>query len=73
MGTAILSKLAEFMTEIGTIFTNMFTSGISIFYDSAGSEGSELTAIGEIALIGLGVSLFLFAFGFIRRLIRMRG
>lgn len=72
--STIFTALGEIITGLVTLIGNLFAGVTEIFY-VAGTEGAsgELTFIGILMLIGVGMGLFWLGFNFIRSLIKMRG
>lgn len=73
MITAIFTELSAIVSAFVTMLTSLFGSVVDIFYTpgTSGAAGS-LTVIGTLALIGLGTGLVIWAFNFVRRLIRVK-
>lgn len=73
----IIQGIFEALTSIITSFVSMLTSLFQnvvnlIWTPASGGEGGSLTVLGVFLLIGLGTGLVLWAFYFIRSLIRIR-
>jgi len=66
--SAIFETLSEIITEVVTLMTSLFEGVADIFY----AEG-ELTFVGTLALVGLGISLFWLGFKFIRSWVKTKG
>ena len=70
--TEIFDTLGDIITGAIGIFQSLFADGtgiISIFYATA----TGLTFMGVLLLLGLGMGLVRFAFGWVKSLIQMRG
>ena len=68
---------AEIISAVGSIFgliPDIFTEVTKVFW-TPGAEGSggELTFVGTITLIGVGLGLIIWGFGVIRGFMHMRG
>lgn len=65
-----LSTIAQaFITLLTSIFSNI---GTLIYTPGSGSDPGQLTTLGTLLLIALGTGLVMWAFYFIRNLIRVR-
>lgn len=73
MVSAIFTQLSDIVSSFVTMLTSLFGSVVDIFYTpgTSGAAGS-LTLIGTLSLIGLATGLVIWAFNFVRRLIRVR-
>lgn len=75
-----MAILEAIFTALGTIASNFVTLLTSVFQSVAnmiwtpgtGSDPGQLTVLGIFLLIGAGTGLVIFAFNFIRSLIRIR-
>ena len=69
--TEIFSTLEDIVTGVIGVFQIIFgNSGIiAIFYETA----TGLTIVAILMLLGLGMGLVVFAFNWVRSLIKMRG
>jgi hypothetical protein len=65
----IFDTILEVVTEYITILQGLFEGLVEIFYDST---GAELTLLGTLALIAVGVGIVAWAFGLVKSLFRMR-
>ena len=73
MITAIFSELSSIVSAFVNMLTSLFGSVVDIFYTPGTSGGAgSLTVVGTLALIGLGTGLVIWAFNFVRRLIRVK-
>lgn len=74
MVTQIFSVLGEIAQGFAGLVVDLFGAVVAIFYTApTGSETTgSLTIVGTLALIGVGTGLVIWAFNFIRRLIRIR-
>lgn len=72
--TSIFEVLGTIITQLVSLIGDLFEGVVTIFY-KAGESGAagELTFVGVLALVGVGVGLFWLGFGFIRNLIKMKG
>lgn len=64
----IFDKVTTIVTKVGDLFVSLFESAVSIFYNSE----TGLTIIGVLSLVGIGFSLLMWAFNFIRSLLKLR-
>lgn len=74
MVSQIFSVLGEIASGFASLIVDLFGAVVSIFY-TAPAEGAttgSLTIVGTLALIGVGTGLVIWAFNFVRRLIRIR-
>lgn len=70
----IFSVLGSIAQGFASLLVDLFGAVVSIFY-TAPAEGQtvgSLTVVGTLALIGIGTGLVIWAFRFIRSLIRVR-
>jgi hypothetical protein len=65
----IFDTIVAVVTEYITVLQGLFDGLVEIFYDST---GSELTLLGTLALIAVGVGIVAWAFGLVKSLFRMR-
>ena len=74
MVSQIFSVLGEIAQGFASLVVDLFSAVVTIFYTApTGSETTgSLTIVGTLALIGVGTGLVIWAFNFIRRLIRIR-
>lgn len=71
--SSIFSTLGEIAESFGTLMVSLFQSVINLFWQpNTGGTGGSLTVLGVFMLIGLATGLFIWAFSYIRRLIRIR-
>ena len=69
----IFSTLGEIAQSFGTLLVGLFEAVVSLFWtEGEGGTGGQLTILGVFMLIGMATGLFIWAFGYIRRLIRIR-
>lgn len=70
---AIFEVLGQIITAFINLLVSLFEAVVSIFY-TAGTQGAagSLTMVGTLALVGLGTGLVIWAFHYIRNLIRVR-
>ncbi len=70
----IFSVLGSIAQGFASLLVDLFGAVVSIFYTApTGSETvGSLTVVGTLALIGIGTGLVIWAFRFIRSLIRVR-
>lgn len=74
MVSSIFSTLGEIISSFAGLLVDLFSSVVAIFYTApTGSETTgSLTIVGTLMLIALATGLVIWAFNFIRRLIRVR-
>lgn len=73
MVSAIFNTLTEITTSVITWFTSLFNGVTEVFYTAGeGGASGQLTLIGMLALIGVGVGAFYFVLRWIMSLIRVR-
>lgn len=69
----IFETLGSIVSSFVTMLVSLFESVVDIFYTpGTGEAPGELTIVGVLMLIGLGTGLVIWAFSYIRRLIRVR-
>ena len=68
MFSAILTYIGNGITDVFTLFGSVFSGGIALFWD-----GTALTDLGEIMLLGAIVGLVLMGIKFIRSMIPFVG
>ena len=70
----IFSVLGSIAQGFAALLVDLFGAVVSIFYTApTGTETvGSLTVVGTLALIGIGTGLVIWAFKFIRSLIRVR-
>lgn len=73
MITSIFGELSNIVNAFVDMLVSLFSKVVDIFYTpgTSGAAGS-LTIVGTLALIGLGTGLVIWAFNFVRRLIRVK-
>lgn len=70
----IIDSVFNVFTKVSAWFVETLPTLTGIFYDSAANSGAgELTVIGVMALAGLGVSVALLLFNYVKDLITFRG
>lgn len=70
---AIFEALTSIVSSFVTMLTSLFQNVVNLIYTpGSGSDPGSLTVLGVFLLIGLGTGLVLWAFYFIRSLIRIR-
>jgi len=73
MVSAIFTELTAIVASFVTMLTSLFTSVAGIFYTpGSGSDPGALTIVGTLTLIGLATGLVIWAFHYVRSLIRVR-
>lgn len=73
MVSQIFDQLGAIAQSFATLLVSLFNSVVSIFYTpGTGDADGELTVVGILMLIGIGTGLVIWAFRFIRSLIRVR-
>jgi hypothetical protein len=65
----IFETIVAVVQEYITVLQGLFEGLVEIFYDSA---TTELTLLGTLALIAVGVGIVAWAFGLVKSLFRMR-
>jgi len=69
----IFTNLGEIITQFSTLLVDVFKSVTTIFYTPGAAEApGELTIVGILALISVGVALVMWGFNFILRLLKFR-
>lgn len=70
----IFTTLGNIATGFAGLVVQLFNAVVAIFYTApTGNETTgTLTIVGILALIGVGTGLVIWAFNFVRRLIRIR-
>lgn len=69
----IFEALSSIITSFVTMLTSLFQNVVNLIWTpGSGGTGGSLTVLGVFLLIGLGTGLVLWAFYFIRSLIRVR-
>lgn len=73
--TAIITAMTAVFSAIFTWIQTAITSIIPVFYTApSGSDGSgELTFLGVLALVALGISIFFLLMGLIQNFLHLRG
>lgn len=70
---AIFEALSSIVTSFVTMLTGLFQNVVNLIWTpGSGGESGSLTVLGVFMLIGLATGLVLWAFYFIRSLIRIR-
>lgn len=67
MITSIFDTIADVVSSMINVVVTLFESLVGIFYD-----GTDITLIGTLALIGAGVGLVYWAFDTVRGLFNVR-
>lgn len=68
--TGIFDTLGQIATEFGSFLASLFEGVVQLFWtEGAGSEPGQLTFLGVVMLLSLATGLFIWAFGYLRRLI----
>jgi len=70
----IFNVLSNIISAFASLLVDLFESIVAIFYTApSGTETTgSLTVVGTLMLIALGTGLVIWAFNFIRKLIRVR-
>lgn len=70
----IFTTLGNIATAFAGLVVQLFNAVVAIFYTAPTGEQTtgQLTIVGILALIGVGTGLVIWAFNFVRRLIRIR-
>lgn len=66
---SIFGALSSIVNQFTTMLTSLFQNVVGLIYNST---TGELTVVGTLLLVGLATGLVIWAFNFIRRLIRVR-
>ena len=73
MVSSIFATLGDIVSAFASLLVDLFSSVVAIFYTAgSGSDPGQLTIVGTLMLIALATGLVIWAFNFIRRLIRVR-
>lgn len=73
MVSAIFEAISEIVQSFITVLGSLFTGVAGLIYTpGSGSDPGQLTVLGTLMLIALATGLVLWAFYFIRSLIRVR-
>ena len=73
MVSGIFQTLGQIVSAFAALVVDLFEAVVSIFYTAGtGSDPGSLTIVGTLALIGAGVGLVLWAFRYIRGLIKVK-
>lgn len=74
MITSIFEALTEIVNAFVAMLVNLFSKVVDIFYiaPSGSNTTGSLTIVGTLALIGLATGLVIWAFHYVRSLIRVR-
>lgn len=67
----IFTTLSDIVSQFTTLLVSLFDNVVKIFY-TTNETGGELTIVGTLMLVGLGTSLVIWGYKFIRSLIRVR-
>lgn len=68
MVASIFQTIGEVITQYVTSISSMFNSLVTIFYNST---DNQLTLLGTLLLIGVGVGIVVWGFNLIKNLIRL--
>lgn len=73
MITQIFQVLGDIISAFSSLVVDLFGSVVSIFYTAGtGSDPGSLTIVGTLTLIGAGAGLVMWAFRFLRSLIKVK-
>lgn len=74
MVSAIFTELQTIVSSFVDMLISLFESAVKIFYTapSGSNTTGSLTVVGILALIGLGTGLVMWAFKYIKSLIRVK-
>ena len=73
MVNAIFQTLTDIASAFVTLLTNIFTGVVTLIYTApSGNDPGGLTVLGTLLLISMATGLVMWAFYFIRSLIRVR-
>lgn len=68
----IFNTLGQIAQSFGTLLVGLFETAVSLFWrEGEGSSGGQLTVLGIFMLIGMASGLFIWAFRYIKQLIRV--
>ena len=67
---SIFQSVGDAITQFATVLGNGFTSLMSIFFDA--DAGYALTPLGQLAMVGFGVSMVFWAYNLVRQFLRIR-
>lgn len=65
---ALIQAIGTAITQFATALGGGMSSLVNIFYD-----GTEITPVGNLVMIALGIGIVYWLFGWIRGLIHLRG
>lgn len=70
--TSMFETLSEIAAGFSTFLVSLFENVVQLFWtEGEGGTGGQLTLIGTFLLIGMAVGLFMWAFRYIKGLIRI--
>jgi len=71
---AVFSTLGDIITQLAAMLVSIFTAVVDIFYTAGATEADpgKLTIIGILALVSVGLSLVMWGFNFILKLLKFR-
>lgn len=70
----VITAITSVFTAVWTWITNAITTMIPVFYTAGtGEQAGELTFLGTLSLIGLGISVFFLIMGLIQNFLHFRG
>lgn len=73
MVSAIFTQLTSIATSFVTLLVNLFQNVVSLFWtEGVGDDPGELTVVGTFMLIGIATGLVIWAFHFIKNMVRIR-
>lgn len=67
----IFDVLSIIVMSVVQMFTDLLNGVVGMFWET-GAEGGQITTLGVIVLLGLGIGIFTFALSWVVRFIRMR-
>lgn len=73
MISTMFETIGEVITSFATALGDSITNITNIFVTSSGEGVYELTLVGTLLLIAVGIGLVYWAFRLVRRLVKMRG
>lgn len=73
MISAIFTQLSSIATSFVTLLVSLFQNVVTLFWtEGVGDDPGELTVIGTFMLIGIATGLVIWAFHFIKNMVRIR-
>lgn len=70
---SLFESLQAIVSNVGSLIGSVFNSATELIYTPGVADApGQLTVVGVLCLIGVGVGLFFFAFKWIRSLIKIK-